>query len=120
MAWTDSAEWFEARAAHNRKPATYTCPLCGRQLPALMDHVLLFPGGDHSRRRHAHSGCVMQARKAGRLPTRDEWERQQRGAARPRPDRGRPQTVADEAAGQGLLARIRRALGGSRDGPPQA
>ncbi len=35
--------------------------------------MLLFPEGDHSRRRHAHADCVMAARKAGRLPTREEW-----------------------------------------------
>ena len=38
-------------------------------------YMLLVPEGDSSRRRHAHSACVIAARKAGRLPTRDEWER---------------------------------------------
>ena len=61
------------RRAHNRKPATYTCPLCGRYLPALSEHMLITPEGDTSRRRHAHSECVVAARRAGRLPTRDEW-----------------------------------------------
>jgi hypothetical protein len=37
--------------------------------------MLIVPEGDSSRRRHAHSECVLAARKAGRLPTRDEWER---------------------------------------------
>lgn len=72
--------WWEARRAQNRKPATYTCPLCRQLLPALSEHMLLFPEGDHSRRRHAHSNCVMLARKQGRLPTRDEWEAAQRRA----------------------------------------
>ncbi len=66
--------WYELRPAQNRKPATYRCPLCGRHLPALSEHVLLFPEGDHSRRRHAHSECVLRARRAGRLPTRGEWQ----------------------------------------------
>lgn len=61
------------RRAQNRKPATYTCPLCGRYLPALSEHTLIAPEGDASRRRHAHTKCVLAARNAGRLPTRDEW-----------------------------------------------
>lgn len=65
--------WWQVRPAQNLKPATYRCPLCGRHLPALSEHMLLFPEGDHSRRRHAHSECVMAARKAGRLLTREEW-----------------------------------------------
>lgn len=35
--------------------------------------MLMFPEGDHSRRRHAHTECVMRARKAGKLPSREEW-----------------------------------------------
>jgi hypothetical protein len=70
--------WWEARRAQNRKPATYTCPLCHQLLPALSEHMLLFPEGDHGRRRHAHSACVLRARKEGRLPTRDEWLASQR------------------------------------------
>jgi hypothetical protein len=35
--------------------------------------MLIIPEGDGSRRRHAHTNCVLAARKAGRLPTRDEW-----------------------------------------------
>jgi hypothetical protein len=61
------------RPAHNLKPATYRCPLCGGHLPALSEHMLIAPEGDTSRRRHAHSACVVAARKAGRLPTKDEW-----------------------------------------------
>lgn len=73
-----SARWWTLRRAQNRKPATYTCPLCGRYLPALSDHVLIAPEGDSSRRRHAHSECVLAARRAGRLPTREEWLAAQR------------------------------------------
>jgi hypothetical protein len=47
--------------------------LCGGYLPALSEHVLITPEGDSSRRRHAHGQCVIAARKAGRLPTIDEW-----------------------------------------------
>ena len=69
----DAARWWVIRPAHNRKPATYRCPLCGRHLPALSEHVLVMPEGDASRRRHAHTACVVRARRAGRLPDRDDW-----------------------------------------------
>lgn len=79
-----NARWWEYRRAQNRKPATYTCPLCGELLPSLSEHMLLFPEGDHGHRRHAHMACVMKARADGRLPTRDEWARAQPGGE-PRP-----------------------------------
>lgn len=79
----ESARWWEARLAANRKPTTYRCPLCGELLPALSQHMLLFPEGDHSRRRHAHTECVMRARKSGKLPTREEFERTQAPARSP-------------------------------------
>jgi hypothetical protein len=72
--------WWEIRRAQNLKPATYRCPLCGRHLPALSEHVLLVPEGDSRRRRHAHTACAVRARRAGRLPTREEW-----GRTQPRP-----------------------------------
>jgi len=75
--------WWTLRPAQNRKPATYHCPFCRNYLPALSEHVLVAPEGDASRRRHAHTQCVMAARKAGRLPTRDEWL-----AAQPRAEKG--------------------------------
>jgi hypothetical protein len=65
--------WWSMRRAQNRKPATYRCPLCGNHLPSLSEHMLIAPEGDTSRRRHAHTQCVINARKAGRLPSRDEW-----------------------------------------------
>jgi hypothetical protein len=68
------ARWYAIRPAANRKPATYRCPLCGGLLPALSEHMLVTPEGDSSRRRHAHSGCVMAARRQGRLPLREEVE----------------------------------------------
>jgi hypothetical protein len=77
MADRPKPRWWEVRRAQNLKPATYRCPLCGRHLPALSEHVLMFPEGDHSRRRHAHTECVAAARKAGRLPTRGEWQKTQ-------------------------------------------
>jgi hypothetical protein len=70
---TGPERWWTIRRAQNRKPATYTCPLCHKYLPALSEHMLIAPEGDTARRRHAHSECVMKARNAGRLPTRDEW-----------------------------------------------
>jgi hypothetical protein len=65
------------RPAQNRKPATYRCPFCGNRLPALSEHFLITPEGDSSQRRHAHTKCVLAARKAGRLPTEEEWRRGQ-------------------------------------------
>jgi hypothetical protein len=69
------AGWYAVRPAANRKPATYRCPLCGGMLPALSEHSLVTPEGDSSRRRHAHTACVMAARKQGRLPLREDVER---------------------------------------------
>ena len=69
-----AALWYAIRPAANRKPATYRCPLCRGLLPAISEHMLVTPEGDSSRRRHAHSACVMAARKQGRLPLREEVE----------------------------------------------
>jgi hypothetical protein len=71
------AAWWTVRRAHNRKPATYRCPFCGGHLPALSEHMLIAPEGDTSRRRHAHTECVLSARQAGRLPLREDWLRTQ-------------------------------------------
>jgi hypothetical protein len=87
-----TAAWWDMRRATNRKPATYTCPLCGKRLLAMTEHALITPEGDASRRRHAHLECVAAARRAGKLPTRSEWQRGQRGPREP------------------LGARLRRAL----------
>jgi hypothetical protein len=67
------ARWWTVRRATNRKPATYRCPLCGRHLLAATEHVLIAPEGDTSRRRHAHTACVVAARKRGQMMLRDEW-----------------------------------------------
>jgi hypothetical protein len=85
----DAPRWWEARRAQNRKPATYTCPLCRRQLPSLSEHMLLFPEGDHSRRRHAHTACVLEARKQGKLRTKAEWEAAHAPVTRAQPGRER-------------------------------
>jgi hypothetical protein len=68
------ARWYAVRPAANRKPSTYRCPFCGELLPALSAHQLVVPEGDAERRRHAHTACVLEARRAGRLPLRDEVE----------------------------------------------
>jgi len=73
MAKLEKADWWTIRRAQNRKPATYTCPFCHGFLPSMSEHVLIAPEGDTSRRRHAHTACAAAARKAGRLPSRDEW-----------------------------------------------
>jgi hypothetical protein len=77
------------RRAQNLKPATYRCPFCGKLLPALSEHVLVLPEGDARRRRHAHTECALAERRAGRLPFRDEWLREQprRGLLRRRRER---------------------------------
>jgi hypothetical protein len=69
-----NARWYAVRPAANRKPSTYRCPLCGGLLPALSAHMLVVPEGRSERRRHAHTECVAQARKAGRLPLREDVE----------------------------------------------
>jgi hypothetical protein len=69
-----NARWYDVRPAANRKPATYRCPFCEQPLPALRAHMLVWPEGERSLRRHAHTDCVMAARREGRLPLRDEVE----------------------------------------------
>ena len=39
--------------------------------------MLIAPEGDTSRRRHAHTACVLEARARGRLPLREDWLRSQ-------------------------------------------
>jgi hypothetical protein len=73
------------RPAQNLKPSTYRCPFCGKHLASMSEHVLIAPEDDRSKRRHAHTECVMKARREGRLPTRDEWLEATRG---PRPSLG--------------------------------
>jgi hypothetical protein len=58
------ARWYVVRPAANRKPSNYPCPLCGGLLPALSTHMLVVPKNQPPRRRHAHTECVVQARKA--------------------------------------------------------
>jgi hypothetical protein len=77
MARAEPNRWWHVRRAQNRKPATYRCPLCGHFLPALSEHMLIVPEGDSSRRRHAHTKCVVAARRQGRLPTKAEWQHTQ-------------------------------------------
>jgi hypothetical protein len=77
MTQLEAARWWQLRRAQNRKPATYRCPLCGGYLPSLSEHMLIVPEGDSSKRRHAHTECVLAARRNGRLPTKQEWERTQ-------------------------------------------
>jgi hypothetical protein len=59
--------------------------------------MLLLPEGDGSRRRHAHTACVMRARAAGKLPLREDW-------------------LATQPRRPGLWQRVRHARRGGRDG----
>jgi hypothetical protein len=61
------------RAAQNLKPVTYRCPFCHELLPSMKPHVLVVPEGDVRRRRHAHTECALAEKRAGRLPSRDQW-----------------------------------------------
>ena len=70
---TDQTRWWTFRRAQNLSGAVYTCPLCDERLPALAEHMLIAPEGDRSRRRHAHTACVADARREGALSTHDEW-----------------------------------------------
>jgi hypothetical protein len=45
----------------------------------MSEHVLIAPEDDRSKRRHAHTECVIKARREGRLPTRAEWLEAARG-----------------------------------------
>ncbi|MGI8558670.1 MAG: hypothetical protein ACR2ND_10230 [Solirubrobacteraceae bacterium] len=76
----ERASFWTVRPAANRKPATYTCPICGGFLPALSAHMLIAPEGDATRRRHAHTSCVLRARRSGALPLREDAARSTRGA----------------------------------------
>jgi hypothetical protein len=68
------APWWTVRPSANRKPSTYRCPLCGHHLAALSEHMLIAPEGDTRRRRHAHTDCVLAARRRGQLTFKDEWQ----------------------------------------------
>ncbi|MGA7704323.1 MAG: hypothetical protein WB998_05445 [Solirubrobacteraceae bacterium] len=81
MSKLPQARWWTVRPAHSLKPATYRCPFCGRHLPAMSEHMLMFPEDDKSRRRHAHSKCVLAARERGQLMLREDWQRTQPRAA---------------------------------------
>jgi hypothetical protein len=39
--------------------------------------MLIFPEDDKTRRRHAHTKCVLAARQRGQMVMRDEWLRTQ-------------------------------------------
>lgn len=73
MARLEQADWWAVRRASSSKPSTYRCPLCGHSLHAMTEHTLIAPEGDASRRRHAHTECVLAARRDGRIRLREEW-----------------------------------------------
>ena len=57
------ARWWTLRPAQSLKPASYVCPFCDGMLHATSDHTLIAPEGDVSKRRHAHTECVLEARR---------------------------------------------------------
>ena len=73
----DDPKWWAIRTAQNLKPVTYVCPFCNELLPSMKAHVLILPEGDAKRRRHAHTECAMAEKRAGRLPSRDQYEETQ-------------------------------------------
>jgi hypothetical protein len=73
-----NARWWDVRPAQSLQPKTYVCPFCDGLLHATSDHSLVVPEGDLSKRRHAHTDCVLAARKRGELPLADEWKRANR------------------------------------------
>lgn len=69
------ARWWAIRPAQNLKPASYVCPFCDGMLHATSEHTLIAPEGDVSKRRHAHTECVVAARKRGQLPMEDDFRK---------------------------------------------
>jgi hypothetical protein len=43
----------------------------------MSEHVLIAPENDAERRRHAHTECVLAARKSGSFKTYDDWRETQ-------------------------------------------
>jgi hypothetical protein len=78
----DAARWWTVRPAQNLQPKTYVCPFCDGLLHATSEHSLVAPEGDVSRRRHAHTECVLAARRGGVLTLEDEWRRASRAPSR--------------------------------------
>lgn len=79
MSRLPAARWWSVRPASNRKPVTYRCPFCDRNVVALSEHMLIWPEDDRSRRRHAHTQCVLRARRRGEIVMRSEYLRATRG-----------------------------------------
>lgn len=69
----EHASWWTVKPAQSLQPKTYVCPFCDGLLHATSEHTLVAPRGDLSKRRHAHTACVLEARKRGELPLEDEW-----------------------------------------------
>jgi hypothetical protein len=68
----EEARWWAVRRAQSLKPATYRCPFCDELLHAMSEHLIIAPEGNAHRRRHAHTECVLAARKAGSFKTYDD------------------------------------------------
>jgi hypothetical protein len=68
----EEARWWAVRRAQSQKPATYRCPFCDELLHAMSEHLIIAPEGNADRRRHAHTECVLAARKAGTFKTYDD------------------------------------------------
>jgi hypothetical protein len=74
----EHARWWVVRSAQSLQPKTYVCPFCDGLLHATSEHSLVAPEGDVSKRRHAHTECVVAARRQGQLTLEDEWKKANR------------------------------------------
>jgi hypothetical protein len=68
----EEASWWAVRRAQSQRPATYQCPFCEELLHAMSEHLVIAPEGNADRRRHAHTECVLAARKAGTFRVYDD------------------------------------------------
>jgi hypothetical protein len=68
----EKARWWAVRRAQSQRPATYQCPFCDELLHAMSEHLVIAPEGNVDRRRHAHTECVLAARKAGTFTTYED------------------------------------------------
>ena len=92
------------RAARRARAASVAPPHVFAGVRVALDlleqkHVLIAPEGDLSRRRHAHTECVLKARQAGGMLSKEEWLKTQ-----PQPPRRPLRQRLAELLGRGQRA----------------